>query len=98
MNTTLCDAIRDGEIIEFEYDGMVRIVEPFLYGKNNHGKDCLKAYQIGGFNTSKDQSYVWDTYEVEEMGTVKFIGKKFEDLRAGYNPDDPEFDTLYCKF
>lgn len=98
MNTTLCDAIRDGEIIEFDYEGMVRIVEPFIYGKNSQGVDCLKAFQMGGFNTTKDSSYVWDTYEVEKMGSVKFVGKKFEDLRAGYNPEDPEFDSVYCKF
>lgn len=98
MNTTLCDAIRDGEIIEFDYEGMIRIVEPFLYGKTKEGKDCLKAYQTGGFNTTQDNSYIWDTYEVEKMGSVKFIGKKFVDLRAGYDPDDPDFDTLYCKF
>ncbi len=98
MNTTLCDAIRDGEIIEFEYEGMVRIVEPFLYGKTKHGKECLNAYQTGGFNTSNDPSYTWDSYDVAKMGTVKFIGMKFENERAGYEPDDPDFKTIYCKF
>ncbi len=98
MNTTICDAIRDGEIIEFEYEGMVRIVEPFLYGKTIHGKDCLNAYQIGGFNSTKDNSYIWDTYDVAKMGTVKFIGKKFENERAGYEPEDPDFKTIYCRF
>ncbi len=98
MNTTICDAIRDGEIIEFEYDGAIRIVEPFLYGNDAEGVAILRGYQIGGFNRLNDNSYTWDTYKVDEMSTVKFIGKKFDDKRAGYDPNDPAFTSIYCKF
>lgn len=98
MNTTLCDAIRDGEIIEFTYEGAIRIVEPFIYGTDQSGAQLLKGYQIGGFNKSDDNSYTWDTYKVDDIGTVKFIGKKFDDRRAGYDPEDPLFKSVFCKF
>lgn len=97
MNTTICDAIRDGEIIEFEYDGMIRIIEPFIYGTDSKGIHLLKGFQIGGFNKKNDNSYIWDTYEVDLMGTVKFIGKKFTEKRAGYEPEDPVFSSIYCR-
>jgi len=28
---------------------------------------------------------------------VKFIGKKFDDKRAGYDPNDPSFKSIFCK-
>lgn len=98
MNTTICDAIRDGEIIEFEYEGMIRIVEPFVYGTDSTGAPILRGYQIGGFNTENDNSYTWDTYKVDLMGTVKFIGKKFEEHRAGFDSDDETFTSIFCRF
>jgi hypothetical protein len=98
LNTTICDAIRDGEIIEFNYEGAIRIVEPFIYGADENGVTLLKGYQIGGFNRVNDNSYTWDTYNVEQMSTIKFIGKKFKDKRAGYDPHDPVFKNIYCNY
>ncbi len=98
MNTTICDAIRVGEIIEFTYEGAIRIVEPFIYGADEKGVSFLKGYQIGGFNRVNDNSYTWDTYKVDQMSTIKFIGKKFHDKRAGYDPHDSAFKSIYCNF
>lgn len=98
MNTTICDAIRDGEIVEFDYDGMVRIVEPFVYGLNTAGVQVLKGYQIGGYQKELDNSYSWVTFEVDQIGTIKFIGKKFTTRRDGYEKQSEDIGTLYCKF
>lgn len=98
MNTTICDAIRDGEIVEFDYDGMVRIVEPFIYGLTNEGLQILKGYQIGGYNRENDNSYSWVTFEVSQIGTIKFIGKKFTTRRDGYEEQSSTIKTVYCKF
>ena len=84
MNTTLCEAIDQGELIEFEYEGLVRIVEPYIYGVGENGEILLKAFQTGGFNKKNDNSYTWDVYQVEKMGTVQFVGKGFNHERAGY--------------
>lgn len=55
MNTAICDAIRDGEIIEFEYEGMVKIVEPFCYGVGIDDQELLRGYVIGGFSDVLNQ-------------------------------------------
>ncbi|WP_312652378.1 hypothetical protein [Proteiniclasticum sp.] len=98
MNTTICDAIRDGEIVEFDYDGMVRIVEPFIYGLTSGGVQVMKGYQIGGYNRENDNSYDWVTFEVNQIGTIKFIGKKFTTKRDGYMKQSEDIKTVYCKF
>lgn len=98
LNTTLCDAIRDGEIVEFDYDNMVRIVEPFVYGLTSDGLEVLKGYQIGGYNRENDNSYDWVTFEVSQIGTIKFIGKKFTTKRDGLDEQSRDVKTLYCRF
>lgn len=98
MNTTICDAIRDGEIIEFKYGGLVKIVEPFSYGKGPAGDELLRGYVIGGFSKGLQENYAWEVFRVSEMGTVKFIGKKFKTLRAGYDQEGNSIETTYCQF
>jgi len=98
MNTTICDAIRDGEIIEFKYDGLVKIVEPFCYGKGSDGDNLLQGYVIGGFSKGLQEGYSWEVFSEKDMGTVKFIGKKFKTLRAGYEQKGHHFVTTYCEF
>jgi len=37
MNYDLCDAIKNKEIIQFFYNGDMRVVELFCYGENAKG-------------------------------------------------------------
>lgn len=97
MNPTLCEAIDQGELIEFEYEGLVRIVEPYIYGIGEGGEALLKGFQTGGFNKKNDNSYTWDVYRVEQIGSVQFVGKGFSHERAGYEKNDPMFTTIYCQ-
>lgn len=98
MNTAICDAIRDGEIIEFEYEGMVKIVEPFCYGVGINEQELLRGYVIGGFSDVLNQEYSWKLFDVSHMGTIQFIGKKFHTIRAGYDKEDKDMKTTYCSF
>jgi hypothetical protein len=98
LNTAICDAIRDGEIIEFEYQGMVKIVEPFRYGVGFDGQEVLRGYVIGGFSDVLNQEYSWKLFEVSHMGTIQFIGKKFTSIRDGYDKEDKDIKTIYCSF
>jgi len=98
LNTAICDAIRDGEIIEFEYDGMVKIVEPFRYGTGSDGQELLRGYVIGGFSEVLGQEYSWKLFNVSHMGTIQYIGKKFSTERNGYDKEDKDIKTIYCSF
>lgn len=98
MNTAICDAIRDGEIIEFEYDGMVKIVEPFCYGVGFDGQELLRGYVIGGFSDILGQEYSWKLFTISHMGTIQYIGKKFSTIRNGYEKEDKDINTIYCSF
>lgn len=98
MNTAICDAIRDGEIIEFEYEGMAKIVEPFCYGVGADGQELLRGFVIGGFSEVLNQEYSWKLFEVSHMGTMQYIGKKFKTIRDGYEKEDKDIKTVYCSF
>lgn len=47
----LCAAIRDLELIEFEYDGLRRVVAPYCHGFTTKG-EVLRAIQVGGESRS----------------------------------------------
>lgn len=98
LNTAICDAIRDGEIIEFEYNGLVKIVEPFCYGVDSEGQELLRGYVIGGFREVLNQEYMWNLFKVSHMGAIKYIGKKFKTIRDGYEKEDKDMATIYCSF
>jgi len=44
----ICDAIRHRALLEFDYDGLHRIVQPYCHGTTGTGRESLRAIQIGG--------------------------------------------------
>lgn len=52
MVSVLEDAIRSRRVVTFHYDGLPRIVEPFLLGTTTAGRSALRAYQTAGGSRS----------------------------------------------
>lgn len=52
MVSVLEDAIRSRRVVTFHYDGLFRIVEPFLLGTTTAGRSALRAYQTAGGSRS----------------------------------------------
>ncbi len=96
METKICEAIRDRLLIEFLYDGQVRIVEPYILGvhKDTSSK-VLLAYQVGG-HIEKENAPLWKLYKVEKMGKMTVSTEKFTTIRKGFKADDNRFSKVLC--
>ncbi|MGE0076689.1 MAG: hypothetical protein AB7S48_02415 [Bacteroidales bacterium] len=96
METKICEAIRERLLIEFMYDGQVRVVEPYLLGvhKDTSSK-VLLAYQVGG-HIDNENAPLWKLYKVEKMGKMKHTENTFSTLRKGYKADDKRFSRILC--
>lgn len=96
METKICEAIRERLLIEFIYDGQVRIVEPYILGvhKDTSCKVML-AYQVGG-HIENENAPLWKLYKVDKMGKMKLTEDKFSILRKGYKIDDKRFSKILC--
>lgn len=95
MDFDICSAIENREVIQFYYDGSIRIVEPFCYGINSKGNYVLRAYQIGGYSSS-GEPIGWRLYNADKMINISSTGQKFTQIRPGYNPNDRGMVRIIC--
>lgn len=95
MNTTICNAIQARAVIQFHYDGGLRVVEPHCHGISRRGKEVLRAYQVQGHSRS-GKTVDWKLFEVSKISGLQETGQVFPQNRPGYNPDDRGMRTVHC--
>ena len=95
MNQSICDAIANLAVIEFNYRGLSRVVEPFCHGVSRAGNEVLRAYQIGG-DSESGNPVGWKLYEVSQMSGLRRTGATFRPSRPGYNPTDSQMTSTHC--
>jgi hypothetical protein len=96
MNGIICEAINKKNLLQFSYDDLTRIVEPYLFGRKTSGNDVLSAYLVGGYTESDNEPY-WRNYVVEEMEFVIMLDETFTGAREGFNPNDSSMEVIHCR-
>lgn len=94
MQAILCEAIRRRSIIEFEYGGLPRRVEPHCHGYSRGGNELLSAYQSGG--RSHSASMGWKVFEVDRITSLIVTPHHFLKPRSTYNRERPGVDQIHC--
>ena len=94
MNEQICNAINSQRIIEFYYDGELRVVEPHCYGVTTAGNDGLRAYQVDGYSSSGN--FGWKMYNMGKAENLNVTELTFSSARTGYNPNDKGMSEIYC--
>ena len=96
INEIICQAITERTVIQFSYDGQIRIVEPFTLGYHKDtGKLVLSAYRVGGYSKSQSDP-PWRLYIIEDLRNLSLTGKQAESYRQGYNPRDSRMSSIIC--
>ena len=97
MNTQICKAITNKNVIEFYYDGGTRIVEPHCYGiHNDTGNELLCGYQTGGYSKSGNLPD-WRLYTIPEISGLRITDDQFSNARHGYKPNDSRMSRIFCQ-
>jgi predicted DNA-binding transcriptional regulator YafY len=96
MRIRICEAIRNKQLIQFRYDGLIRIVEPHLLGETTAGNDALSAYLVRGYTESDRRPY-WRLYKLDEMSAIVILDETFEGPRKGYNSNDTRMTRIHCR-
>jgi len=92
----ICEAIRERKLLQFYYDGGIRIVEPYAYGYGKNGDLKLRAYQVSGYS-SRGQTEGWKLFNVDKITGAKVIDDCFS-IRSEYNPlGDRHIPDIICK-
>jgi hypothetical protein len=98
-------AIKGGNLIRFEYDGQIKIVEPYLIGElyskfQNHleeGKFAQRAWFVRGFSKRPVDKILgdrWRIYELDKMIQIEILDETNKITRPLYNPNDPNFKRI----
>ncbi|QXV66448.1 hypothetical protein INP83_05020 [Mucilaginibacter sp. 21P] len=95
MITLLTKAIQSQFLIEFEYDGGIRVVEPHCHGLSLKGNHVLRAYQVDGYSSTG--AYGWKLYDISKVTTIIIREDIFPSVRTGYSKGDKGMISIYCE-
>lgn len=95
MNQTIIEAIENQNIIEFYYEGELRVVEPHCYGLTTAGNEGLRAFQVDGFSSSG--KFGWKMYDLGKAEDIEITNDSFNNPRTGYKRGDKGMDEIYAE-
>ena len=95
MNTTIIEAIKNQVVIQFDYEGEPRIVEPHCYGETLAGNEGLRAFQIGGYSSSGKMG--WKMYDLSKASSIEVTDDTFNGPRPDYNPGDKGMSRIFTE-
>ncbi len=96
MNETdICLAIRQMRKVQFDYEGVPRVVEPHLLGIMRNGTMVLCVYQVGGGSKS-GKPVGWKSFIPEKIENWTLLSETFGNTEPGYNRDDTRMSRILC--
>ncbi|AGH95393.1 hypothetical protein [Pseudobdellovibrio exovorus] len=95
MNQIIVDAINNKKMIEFKYNGGVRIVEPHCYGISTAGNESLRAYQVDGYSSSDPKDM--KLFTLSKASDISLLEKHFDGPRPEYVRGDSAMSHIYCE-
>jgi WYL domain-containing protein len=81
----LVRAILEHRVVELDYQGYRRTVEPYLLGLHEAGEPILLGYQTAGFSHSGEIPG-WRTFITTAIGDVTVTERTFAGPRSDWNP------------
>jgi hypothetical protein len=96
FETLVCKAIRTRVVVEFDYDGLHRVVHPYCHGTTRKGQDSLRAVQIAGESRSGALGYgkLWTFSKIRNLLLTE---ENFTADDPEYNPDDEALVRIHCR-
>jgi hypothetical protein len=91
----ICEAIRKRALLEFSYQGRLRVVAPYCHGVSTRGVEVLRAIQVRGFSRSGGLGF-GKLWTVSEMVNPRLIDETFAPDDPNYNPNDTGIKQIYC--
>lgn len=93
--TSICTAINGRLLLELQYSGYSRLVEPYVLGRDSKGQLLLRCYQVSGGSVS-GESEGWKLLKASEAHRVHSSDRGFAP-RAAYHADDSAMQSVVCR-
>ena len=92
IGSTIIEAIETKKMLQFNYHGYERIVEPHVYGTKN-GKDALQSYQVSGKSSSGGLPQ-WRRFFLDDLHDIKILNESFPGKRDYPSGIHSSFDNI----
>lgn len=86
-------AIKNKQLLTFNYRGYSRTVEPHAFGTDTKGHLALRAYQVKGGSASGEPTG-WKIFHVNEIKNLTALSEHFPHARPDYKRNDPAFSSI----
>ena len=89
-------AVRGKNLVEFDYEGGSKVLEPHMVAHNMQGHILLSGWFVRG--DSKFGEEGWQDYMLAGISKLRILPETFEKARFGYNPlDSSKFANIqFC--
>jgi hypothetical protein len=91
----ICEAIRRQSLLQFQYQGRLRIVAPYCHGVSTRGTEVLRAIQVRGSSASSGFGF-GKLWSVAEMQNIRILNETFTPDDLDYHPDDSAMRQVHC--
>lgn len=96
MKEIICNAIKNRLVINFLYEGEMRVVEPFVLGYHKDtGNLVLRSYRVGGYSKS-EQEPPWRLFDTSNIENLEITDISARSDREYYNANDKHMSTILC--
>lgn len=93
MKNIIIKAIENKKLLEFNYQGFYRVVEPHTFGEFNNGNELLIAFQVDGESSSRKPPF-WSSFKIIEIEDICIMERSFLKPREGYKRGDKRFKVI----
>lgn len=94
MKKEIVNAIENQNLLEFEYEGYSRVVEPHCYGLTTKGNEAIRAYQVEGYSSSGRMG--WKLYDLSKADNFEILDDVFE-TRDDYKQGDKGMSEIFVE-
>jgi predicted DNA-binding transcriptional regulator YafY len=94
MDTIICEAIKNKQIITFEYELQLRTVEPYRLGISTKHNKVLRCFQLK--NSSKlYEKPDWRLFDLSNIKRIQLTSDSFRSIRSDYGSSDKSMIRPY---
>jgi hypothetical protein len=97
ITSEICRAIAGRRLVELDYNGRRRLIEPYSHGFSSDGREMLVGYQRAGGSDS-GQIEGWKALAVERIERLALVDVSFIPSRVDYRAGSSKnIDELHCE-
>ena len=96
MNSEIVQAVSQRQLLQLNYDGFVRTVEPHAYGVSARGHEVMRVWQTSG-GSAKGEPVGWKLLRLDEARGVTAPPERFQGPRPGYKRGDRAMERIYAE-